>query len=121
MTEPAPFDPYALLRALERHQVAYVLIGGLARVLHGSDEVTRVRAVSRRVLQRTSPEDATDIVAETFTVAWRRWEDAPCESLPRLLGNARKMLANSRRSASRNTTLRAVRVTLWSGAPALML
>jgi hypothetical protein len=35
------FDPYALLRALERRQVAYVVIGGLARVLHGSDEVTR--------------------------------------------------------------------------------
>lgn len=35
------FDPYALLRTLERHQVAYVLIGGLARVLHGSDEITR--------------------------------------------------------------------------------
>lgn len=41
MNTPAPFDPYALLRVLERHQVAYVLIGGLARVLHGSDEITR--------------------------------------------------------------------------------
>jgi hypothetical protein len=38
--EQGPFDPYAILGALERHQVAYVLIGGLARVLHGSDEVT---------------------------------------------------------------------------------
>jgi hypothetical protein len=35
------FNPYALLRELERHQVAYVLIGGLARVLHGTGEVTR--------------------------------------------------------------------------------
>ena len=34
------FDPYALLKALERQRVTYVLIGGLGRVLHGSGEVT---------------------------------------------------------------------------------
>jgi hypothetical protein len=36
-----PFDPYAILEALERERVSYVLIGGLARVLEGSDELTR--------------------------------------------------------------------------------
>lgn len=35
------FDPYAILEALERERVTYVLIGGLARVLEGSDELTR--------------------------------------------------------------------------------
>jgi len=34
------FDPYAILRALEREDVAYILIGGLARVIEGSDELT---------------------------------------------------------------------------------
>jgi hypothetical protein len=34
------FDPYALLQALERHRVFYVVVGALGRVLHGSDEVT---------------------------------------------------------------------------------
>lgn len=34
------FDPYPLLKALERQRVTYVLIGGLGRVLHGSGEVT---------------------------------------------------------------------------------
>ena len=34
------FDPYALLQALERRRVTYVVIGGLGRVLHGSGEVT---------------------------------------------------------------------------------
>jgi hypothetical protein len=34
------FDPYALLRALERQRVTYVVIGGLGRVLHGSGEIT---------------------------------------------------------------------------------
>jgi hypothetical protein len=35
-----PFDPRAVLAALDRNYVAYVLIGGLARVIRGADEVT---------------------------------------------------------------------------------
>jgi hypothetical protein len=34
------FDPYAILAALERHHVSYVVIGGLGRVLRGADELT---------------------------------------------------------------------------------
>jgi len=34
------FDPYAILHALEDRRVVYVLVGGLARVLQGSDELT---------------------------------------------------------------------------------
>jgi hypothetical protein len=34
------FDPYALLQALERQRVTYIVIGALGRVLHGSGEVT---------------------------------------------------------------------------------
>lgn len=37
----ATFDPRAILAALERNYVDYVLIGGLARVLRGSYEITR--------------------------------------------------------------------------------
>lgn len=41
MTSPrAPFDPRDILAALEREYVAYVVIGGLARVLRGTDETT---------------------------------------------------------------------------------
>ena len=35
-----PFDPYAILTALERHRVAYVLIGAFARVIAGTEELT---------------------------------------------------------------------------------
>ena len=35
------FDPYRILEPLERHRVLYVVIGGVARVLQGADEVTR--------------------------------------------------------------------------------
>jgi hypothetical protein len=34
------FDPYAILHALERQRVTYVLIGGFARVIQGTEELT---------------------------------------------------------------------------------
>jgi hypothetical protein len=34
------FDPYALVTALERRRVVYVLIGGFARIIRGTEEVT---------------------------------------------------------------------------------
>ena len=34
------FDPLAALKALDRRVVAYVVVGGLGRVIHGSDELT---------------------------------------------------------------------------------
>jgi hypothetical protein len=33
-------DPYAIFAALERERVAYVVVGGFARVVHGSAETT---------------------------------------------------------------------------------
>src|SRR3954447_8717262 len=39
--KPRKFDPYGILEALERHRVKYVLIGGFARVLQGTEELTR--------------------------------------------------------------------------------
>ena len=38
---PARFDPYAIFHELDRAHASYVLIGALARVIQGSDEVTR--------------------------------------------------------------------------------
>ena len=37
----SPFDPYGVLQALDRHRVKYVVIGGFARVLQGTEEITR--------------------------------------------------------------------------------
>jgi len=37
---PARFDPYAILEALEREAVSYILVGAFARVLVGADEIT---------------------------------------------------------------------------------
>jgi hypothetical protein len=38
--KPQPFDPYALLTTLERERVTYVLIGGFARIIQGTEEIT---------------------------------------------------------------------------------
>src|SRR4051794_3601299 len=38
--DKAIFDPIAVFRALDRHKVAYIIVGGLGRVIHGSDELT---------------------------------------------------------------------------------
>jgi hypothetical protein len=40
MSQPR-FDPYAILQELDRVNTGFVLIGGLARVIQGSDELTR--------------------------------------------------------------------------------
>jgi hypothetical protein len=34
------FDPRAIVAAFERQRTSYVLVGGLARVLQGADELT---------------------------------------------------------------------------------
>jgi RNA polymerase sigma-70 factor (ECF subfamily) len=51
----------------------------------------------------SSPEDAADVVAETFTVAWRRVEEIPPDGKARLwlYGVARRVVANHRRGESR--------------------
>jgi RNA polymerase sigma-70 factor (ECF subfamily) len=60
----------------------------------------------RRVEDR---EDAADVVAETFSVAWRRIADVPAGAEARLwlYGVARRTLANQRRGTSRRRRLSA--------------
>jgi hypothetical protein len=41
VAERAKFDPYALLQALDQQRVTYIVIGGFARVLQGTEEITR--------------------------------------------------------------------------------
>jgi RNA polymerase sigma-70 factor, ECF subfamily len=62
-------------------------------------------AVRGYALRRTSPEAAHDVVAETFLVAWRRFEDVPEDALPWLFGVARRVLANQRRTSGRGEGL----------------
>jgi RNA polymerase sigma factor (sigma-70 family) len=60
--------------------------------------------VMRRVRE---PEDAADVIAETFLVLWRRFEEAPSgdELRPWVYGVARRAMANQRRTKLRQAAV----------------
>ena len=64
-----------------------------------------VLAYARR--RAASDSDAQDAVAETFTIAWRRFAELPeaDATLPWLYGVARRVMANQRRSNQRRMDL----------------
>lgn len=70
-----------------------------------------------------SPQDAADVVAETFTVAWRRSGELPDgeQATSWLYGVARKVLANhfrgENRRQARNVELDAELADLYAAAP----
>ncbi|WP_285706859.1 RNA polymerase sigma factor [Microtetraspora sp. NBRC 16547] len=70
-----------------------------------------------------SPQDAADIVAETFTIAWRRMDELPPgkEATLWLYGVARNVLANHRRGEirrqARSVELDVEMVDLYGAAP----
>jgi len=66
------------------------------------------RAVLAYVLRRVEgPEDAADVVAETFLVAWRRLGEVPAGAEARLwlYAVARRVIANLQRTSRRRTRL----------------
>lgn len=66
------------------------------------------REILRYALRRSAaPEDAADVVAETFLVAWRRLGEVPAEGEARLwlYATARRVLANHQRGIKRRTRL----------------
>jgi RNA polymerase sigma-70 factor (ECF subfamily) len=63
--------------------------------------------VAAYLLARTDRDSAADALAATFEVAWRRIGEVPREELPWLLGVARRVLANARRSRARQEALAA--------------
>jgi RNA polymerase sigma factor (sigma-70 family) len=66
------------------------------------------REILRYALRRSEEaEDAADVVAETFLVAWRRLGDVPLGEEARLwlYATARRVLANQKRGVKRRTRL----------------
>jgi RNA polymerase sigma-70 factor (ECF subfamily) len=68
----------------------------------------------RRYVWRRDPALADDVVAETFLVAWRRLEEMPADARPWLIGVARNIRLNARRSTRRQ---QAVATRLTETAP----
>jgi len=67
-----------------------------------AEHADRVLAYARR---RVDPQDAPDVVAETFLAAWRRREAIPTDALPWLYAVARNVISNSRRAERRRDAL----------------
>ena len=66
---------------------------------------THYWAVRGYVLRRCRASVADDVLADTFLVAWRRFDSVPDDPLPWLLGVARRLLANQRRHERRRFRL----------------
>jgi RNA polymerase sigma-70 factor (ECF subfamily) len=66
------------------------------------EHAAEVLAYARR---RVDAEQADEVVAETFVVAWRRLGEVPEAARPWLFGVARKVAANVRRSERRRDAL----------------
>ncbi len=82
------------------HELAHIRFGRLYR--------DQGRAILAYALRRVgSPEDAADVVAETFLVAWRRLDEVPIDAGARLWLYAvtRRVIANLHRAERRRTRL----------------
>jgi RNA polymerase sigma factor (sigma-70 family) len=80
----------------------------LAQVRLGQLYRDQARPILAYALRRVDdPEDAADVVAETFLVAWRRLDEVPNNTEARLwlFGVARRVIANRHRSERRRTRL----------------
>jgi RNA polymerase sigma-70 factor, ECF subfamily len=64
------------------------------------------RPVLRYALARVGPEQARDVVAETFLIAWRRFGELPAEPAAWLFGIARKVIAGQLRTSARQGALK---------------
>ena len=63
------------------------------------------RAVVGYLMRRLPSEDAREVAAEVFLVAWRRRDELPEAPLPWLLATARRQAANHRRGQRRHLGL----------------
>ncbi len=79
----------------------------LAQIRFGQLYRDQGRAILAYALRRVDPEDAADVVAETFLVAWRRLDELPNDAGARLwlFGVARRVIANRHRAERRRTRL----------------
>jgi len=80
----------------------------LAQIRFGQLYRDQGRAILAYALRRVEdPEDAADVVAETFLVAWRRLGEVPVDAGARLwlFAVARRVIANLHRAERRRTRL----------------
>jgi hypothetical protein len=75
------FDPLAVLATLDRHRVAYIVVGGFARVVRGTEEITR----GIDIVPSTKPDNLRKLEQALRDLGARRadGQEPAVESLPR--------------------------------------
>ena len=64
-----------------------------------------VEQLAHYVSRRTAVSEVQDVIAETFLIAWRRFDKLPTDPIPWLFVTARNVMANRHRSDQRRRTL----------------
>ena len=89
---------------------------------HRLYETGRRRVVAYAMRRTLNSEDAADVVAETFAIAWRRLETVPDDEreLPWLYTVARNVIANgARRNSTRSSVVRQLAGELATSNPVM--
>jgi RNA polymerase sigma factor (sigma-70 family) len=89
---------------------------------HRLYETGRGRVVAYAMRRTLNTEDAADVVAETFAIAWRRLETVPDgeREVPWLYAVARRVIANRvRRSSTRSELVRRLAHELATSSPVM--
>jgi RNA polymerase sigma factor (sigma-70 family) len=89
---------------------------------HRLYETGRGRVVAYAIRRTLNSEDAADVVAETFAIAWKRLETVPEDEreVPWLYTVARNVIANrARRNSSRSAVVRHLARELATSSPAV--
>ncbi|CAN5334491.1 hypothetical protein BH09ACT10_BH09ACT10_15450 [soil metagenome] len=63
---------------------------------------TDARRVLAYATRHCGPDDAVEVVSETFLHAWRTWDSVPTPALPWLICTARNVIRNVRRGQRRH-------------------
>ena len=71
------FDPLGLFSTLDRHRVAYIVVGAFARVVRGADEVTR----GVDIVPSTKPENLRRLESALRELDARRDDGSPYEGV----------------------------------------
>lgn len=89
---------------------------------HALYDLTRPKIIAYALRRTSSPEDAADIVAETYEIAWRRLDDVPAgqAGLLWLYVTARYVLANHGRRLHRRDAVTAQLAAEFRGIPILV-
>lgn len=111
--EPQEWTETVLDSRPEQSRFKLLVTTSVERTLLGMDYTEAFTACWHRDAPRvvayatrhTNATEAADVVAETFMVAWRRWEDVPDPAIGWLIRTAAGVIRNKNRSARRHQSL----------------